>query len=394
MTNSKLQNQCVEHNSSLSKKVNKHSYKVDSFLKKASGNMLITGGTQFERESLMKKVIADESNGKSTPVFVFSSNPAMQNELIELCNAGEIERLLVSSADYPSYDFFLGMKKNFIVDFFSQLALIKGYRDTSELNAYVGSFLNILETKSSINLYSIKEFSENTDTIISNIARENNMYSDDEIIISSSKGGVNFRRLIDTAMNAFEHLFCGANKTEFNLQSAINTNTVVYIDTASNDFLPLSLYFMNELKQLNSKSFTVVFDDSVILNNSELLDTINILKQRSNINVIISHESIMSLPDENILNNLSRKIVLLNNAQAINDFQLCLNKLFGAYTHFDITSSGGTPPHLLYTFLKSKNQGVTQYQRDKVILEEEDGNQAILQGHNGAEILIVKKLVL
>ena len=150
---------------------------------------------------------------------------------------------------------------------------------------------------------------------------------------------------------------------------------------------------MLELKQVMNKQFTVVFDDSSLLNNSKLLGFIDLLKQKSNVNTIISVPNIMSLPSEDKLKNFNKKIIFLKGEMPANDTQLVLNDL-GSYSHFDSTSSQGTPPNLFFSFLKSENNGITQYSRAKILVEEEIDSDVVLQGHNSSEIIVAKRFVI
>lgn len=211
--------------------------------------------------------------------------------------------------------------------------------------------------------------------------------------MSSGRGGTDFRRLLNMVYNAFANLTTGNCSTEFNLITAIDSNCVTYINTNSPNYELLSLYFMLELKQIMNKQFTVIFDDSSLLNNSELLKFVDLLKQKSNVNTVVSAANVMSLPSEEKLKNFTKKVIYLNGEMPPSDTQLVLNDL-GNYTHFDATSSQGTPPNLFFSFLKSENNGITPYLRAKILIEEETGNEAVLQGHNGSEIVVARKFII
>ena len=46
--------------------------------------------------------------------------------------------------------------------------------------------------------------------------------------------------------------------------------------------------------------------------------------------------------------------------------------------------------HLLLSLFKSVSNNVTPYSRPKILLVEAYGNKAVINGHNGAEILVVR----
>lgn len=393
MNKRKIERECSNHNKTLKNVKHKGTFKADEFLKNIDGNILVTGGTQNIRNDFIKKIILKSRQTNHQSVVILSSNNNFQEELISLAEKGSIGRLILSSDAYKNYDVFYNMGSNLIADYFSSVALEKGYRDTSELHDYIGAFLNILQTQVPVTLPSMLAFSRNTDAMIAEIAVNNGCISEQEILMSSGKGGTDFRRLLNMVCNAFCNLTTDNCSTKFNITTAIDTNCVTYINTNSPNYELLSLYFMLELKQIMNKRFTIIFDDSSLLNNIELLKFIELLKQKSNVNTVVSIANVMSLPNEDILKNFTKKVIYLSGEMPPNDTQLVLNDL-GSYTHFDATSSQGTPPKLFFSFLKLENNGITPYARAKILIEEEIGNEVVLQGHNGSEIVAARKFII
>lgn len=393
MNKRKIERECSNHNNRLRNVKHKGVFKSDDFLNTIDGNILVTGGTQNIRNDLLKKIILRSRQTNNQSIFVLSNNNKLREDLIALAENGSIGKLIVCSDEYKNYDVFCNMDSNLIADYFSIVALEKGYRDTSEIHDYIGAFLNILQTQATVALSSMLSFSKNTDAMIAEIAINNGYVSEQEILMSSGKGGTDFRRLLNVVYNAFCNLTTEECSTKFNIITAIDTNCVTYINTNSSNYELLSLYFMLELKQIMNKQFAVVFDDSSLLNNSMLLGFIDLLKQKSNVNTIISVPNIMSLPSEDKLKNFNKKIIFLKGEMPANDTQLVLNDL-GSYSHFDSTSSQGTPPNLFFSFLKSENNGITQYSRAKILVEEEIDSDVVLQGHNSSEIIVAKRFVI
>lgn len=349
MNKRKIERECSNHNNRLRNVKHKGVFKADDFLNTIDGNILVTGGTQNIRNDLLKKIILRSRQTNNQSIFVLSNNNKLREDLIALAENGSIGKLIVCSDEYKNYDVFCNMDSNLIADYFSIVALEKGYRDTSEIHDYIGAFLNILQTQATVALSSMLSFSKNTDAMIAEIAINNGYVSEQEILMSSGKGGTDFRRLLNVVYNAFCNLTTEECSTKFNIITAIDTNCVTYINTNSSNYELLSLYFMLELKQIMNKQFAVVFDDSSLLNNSKLLGFIDLLKQKSNVNTIISVPNIMSLPSEDKLKNFNKKIIFLKGEMPANDTQLVLNDL-GSYSHFDSTSSQGTPPNLFFSF--------------------------------------------
>lgn len=393
MNKRKIERECAKHNNRLRNVKHKSVFQADDFLNIIDGNILITGGTQNIRNEFIKKFILKAKQTSNQPVIVLSNNNMLQEDLISLAENGLIGRLFVSSDGFKNYDIFYNMNSNLIADYFSFVALSKGYRDTSEIYDYIGAFLNILQTQAPVTLSSMLAFSKNTDSMIKEIALNNGYVSEQAILMSSGKGGTDFRRLLNMVYNAFSSITTAKCSTGFNVITAMDINCVTYINTNSPNYELLSLYFMLELKQIMNKQFTVIFDDSSLLSNAELLKFIDLLKQKSNVNTVVSTANIMSLPSEDKLKNFNKKIIYLNGEMPVNDTQRLLDDL-GNYSHFDTTSSQSTPPNLFFSFLKSENNGITEYSRSKILVEEEIGNDAVLQGHNGPEIVVTRRFVI
>ena len=387
---SRVQNQVRQHNDTYRNVQHKYSYSSDKFLSQSQGHLLINGGTKEQRLQVLINAITQKNQRSSTPIVVFGSDGALQQALIESAQTGKINRLYMCTSPYRNYDFFAGMNINQIVDYFSSVALEKGFRDTAELDTYIGSFLRILKTQAPLNLASIAAFSNNSDTDIANLARQ---YStvDYETIISSIKSGITFRRLVAMTVNAFNEICDINNPTELNMVAIADQPCVIFVQIPYFNYELFSHYFIQAFKQLMHKQMTLVFDDSIMLNNKEFSDFLEIVKQRNNIEVINACENILSFSSEVKLNNYSRHIVFLNGLTSPSDLQFVLNSL-GEYNHFEVTNSSGNTPHLLFSFLKTENKGITPYSRAKLLLEQEDGNEAVLRGYNGSEIMVVKHL--
>ena len=391
MRSNKIQRECNNHNNILRNV--KHVYACSSkkFINSLSGNLMITGGSHVKRKDLLLRAVSQQRQISCEPVIIFSENNQFQSDLIELAERGEIGELFVCSSEYKNYDFFCNMNTTQIIDYYSDIASLKGYKDTSELHDFVGSFLNILSGRAPIKLASIYQFSKNTDTSIANIAGIKSV--DYDMIIASSRGGINFRRLLSESCNAFDTITTPSCDTGFNIRTAINNDCVIFINVNTVNFEFLSLYFLQELKSVINKNFTVIFDDSIILNNTELIEFIKIIKQKENVNVIVSHENILSLPGSENLEHFKKQVIMLDGNISSNDIQKILSK-FGEYSHFESTVTIGNTPHLFFSFFESESNNITQYSRPKILLEEIYGNSVVLSGHNGSEILVAKKFII
>ncbi len=391
MRSNTIQHQCENHNASFRQITNVNSYSPNTFLSSLSGNLLITGGDALKRRELLMKAILQQRRTSCTPIIIFSESIRLQNELISAAKRGDVGELFVISEDYCNYDFFSGMKSKQIADYFSDISAIRHYRDSGELYDYIGSFLNILGSRADVKLASIRSFARNTDTDIAGAAGAGS--EDADLITASARGGVNFRRLLNSTCQVFDSLTSAGCDTDFNIISAANKDCVVFINTDAVDFDFLGVYFLQELKTVIKKEFTVIFDDATLLNCKELLEFLEIIKQRSNINVVVSYGNVLSLPDtSDRLEHFKKKIILLDGDIPATDMQKLLN-VFGDYPKMVQTTAESNTPHILYSLHRTQSLNATTVNSPKVVLEELGGNKAVISGHNGAEILVVRNLI-
>ena len=212
--------------------------------------------------------------------------------------------------------------------------------------------------------------------------------------ISSSRGGVAFRSLLNNTYNAFSTITTPSCETSFSLNNLINKDCVVLINIPTYNSEFFSIYFAMELKSIINENFTCIFDDSITLNSDVMHSVIEVMKQRQKVTVIISHENIISVSNtDEVIKNFNRNLILLNGNTPYVDLQKILSN-FGQYTHMQPMANKSTPPRLLFTFYRGEGEATVPYSRDRVILQEEYGNEALLKGGSGSEIVITKRLII
>lgn len=388
---SKIQRQVNLHNDSMRKVKHVHSYQLSRFLSQSSGNFLINGGIKERRRDCLIKFICDARIKSDKTIVVFSDDVILQNKLIELAQNGNIGKLFVCSEDYPNYDFFNGMQSNLICEYFNHLSIERGAKDTAELNSYVDSFLSILSSKFHLNLSSMRLFARNDNLNITNSTT--NQY-DAEMIISSSKGGVSFRSLLNNTYQAMSLITTELCETGLCINNLIKEDCILFINTPAFNHEIFSIYFAMELKSLLNQEFVCVFDDSILLDNDVMCSIVNIMKQQQQITVVVSYENIMSLNSkETVPKNFNRNLIFLNGNTPYVDLQYVLSS-FGQYTHMQSMSNSTTPPKLLFTLYRGEGESAVSYSRDRVLLQEEYTNEALLKGGSSSEIVVVKKLLI
>lgn len=387
----KIQRQANFHNENMRKVKYVYSYSYKNFLSQSSGNLLINGGLKDKRRECLLQTIVDARDKGNESIIVFSEDDSLQEQLIALAKNGEIGQLYVCSEEYPIYDFFCGMRRNFASEYFNRIALERGFRDTTELNGYVDSFLSILSTQMPVNLTSIRHFARNDDVSIAEASIEP---LESNMIISSSRGSVAFRSLLNNTYNAFSTITTPSCATSVSLNNLINKDCVVLIHIPTYNSEIFSIYFAMELKSIMNESFSCIFDDSITLNSDIMRSVVEIMKQRQKVTVIVSHENIISVSNtDEIIKNFNRNLIFLNGNTPYVDLQKILSD-FGQYTHMQPMVNKSTPPRLFFTFYRGEGEATVPYSRDRVILQEEYGNEALLKGGSSAEIVITKRLII
>lgn len=387
---SKIFRQTQNHNNKMRKVNHVYSYSFSRFLNQSGGNLLVNGGTKDKRRECLTDFIVDTRRRFNNTVIIFSEDKMLEREVISLAENGQIGQLYVCNDEFPNYDFFCGMNNNLICEYFSRLAGEKGIKDTSELNSFTDAFLSVLSTQTAVKLASMRYLARNDDAGIGSLA--DNPY-DNDMIISSTKGGITFRSLLNNTCQAFSTVTSPSCDSNLCLINLVNRDCVIFINPSMFNHEFFSIYFAAELKSVMSQSFTCVFDDSVMLNNSFMSSVINMMKQQQQITVVVSHENIASVESGNtITQNFNRNLMLLNGNTPYVDLQKVLSE-FGQYTHMQPMANKSTPPRLLFTFYKGEGESAVPYSRDRVILQEEYGNEALLKGGSSSEIIITRKLL-
>ena len=387
---SKINRQTTLHNEKMRKVRHISSYQYPNFLEKSRGDLLINGGLKEKRRECLLDFITHTRRKENRTIFIFSDDTQLEEELINRAQNGYIGKTFICNQCYPVYDFFCGIKKSRIAEYFNHLSTEKGFTDVGEINSYTDSFLSILSEKMPVNLTSLTTFSKNDDTSIKNSA---NNPSDGDTILASTKGGVSFRSLLNTSADVFSSLTTNKCATNFCLSNLTDKDCVVLINTPADDSEFFSIYFAMELKSILDRNFICIFDDSIMMNNDTMRSIIALMKQRHNIDVVVSHENIVSVSDtDDVIKDFNRNLILLNGNTSDVDMQKVLST-FGQYTHMQAMANQNSPPKLFFTLLHGEGEAPVQYVRDRILIQEENGNEALLKGGSSSEILITKRLL-
>lgn len=382
----KITEQAKEHNSSMQDVKHINSCSFTDFFESSRGNLLINGGNDKKRLMCLAEAVKSIKRTSRKTVVIFSEDRAFEKKLTDMAMKKEIGQLYVINEDYPSYDFFRGMKPNFICEYFNLLGKLKEYKDISEIESYLSSLLSLMKDEGEeINLISLFSFA-NSYTPGSFL----NPY--EETMNASSKGGVYLKELLRSSLDAFETLTT-ENSTGFSLKTAVENDSVILINSPASYHDFFSLYFATELKMISDKSFVCILDGSHLLQSPAVCSVLETLKQKRDITVILSHGNISSVNEgEKLIKNTPRKLIFLHGDAPFPDLQKVTAE-FGQYSHIMTAIHENTPPMVLFPFLKGKNEGAVPVSKDRIVLQEESKhNEALLSTSNTSTIFITRKL--
>ncbi len=381
---------CRNHNDQYRNVKNVYNFKSSDFFEKTGKNVLITGGNRDKRLKALCRCIKTKRQNSQQPIIIFGSGGNIVEKLISFTGDPSFGTLYVTNRTYSGYDPFYGMPKELICGFFSDLALAKGYRDTSSLCSYLMSFLNILKARSDICLENMVSFAANSDSDIAHAAEDTGNVYDCEMLRSSCSGGIAFRSLLDAVLQVMGPI---SRQPQRNILTQLNAGSVYYIDTSTDDFDTLALYFLHELKAACRVPFSVIFDECILLNNKKFSEYVNVLKQLSGINVTVCHENAAAIPCEGMLNSFQHQLVFLKDSTAMaSDLQKVLDGL-GKYSHFEPSVTVASQPAVFFSFRRSRNESVISHERPRVLMVQEERNDAVITGIDGSRIIITKNFI-
>ena len=360
----------------------------------AEANLLIDGGCADDRAALIASFVKNTTENSSEPVIILSQNQKTKQLLIEMAQADKIGELFVLDSTNNEYDFFSGMKKNNIINFFKNMAASRGYTNINSLDSYITAFIDILSVKTTdINLSSLLAFSENTDTQIIDFAIKNGRKTAANALQSEANSRADFRTLLIQLRSAVEPLTLEKIESKLSVSTIIHDAYVFYIDISDiTDDVIAALYFTEEVNSVSNKQFTVIFDDCMLLTNQVLQESLNKIKQNINAVVVVSSENIVPTFDEKMRTNFGRQIIFLYGSAAPSDTQELLSR-FGNYDHQEVFEGVASPSESFGFFNNHITTNTTTYKRDKIIYDQYKG-YTVVSGVNESDIMVVRNFYI
>jgi len=386
---------CKDHNSSV--RVLKEIGKSDlSELLSLSGrSMLVSGGSARERSKILCRAVSYAKANSPCPCIILSNNAETERELISLANANKLGPLYVCSEQYPEYDVFSGMSGVTVSSVFCMVGELLGYRNTSNVHNYSMAFLKLLNMTSGdrASLSDILAFKRNNkDAVIAGHAKSLGL-EEEYSALSDPDAAKDFRNILRVIENAFSLLTTDSCKSCFSLINSLSSNAVIYIRTSTEHPEVLGAYFAAVLGSVCEKSFSLYLDDCRMLGSDKFIESIVLLKMMPGVTVNLFSKNASLYGSEELISSYPGSIILLDGEGVeSSSIQQLFDKCFGEYTAYDVGAGASKPAHVLFSLERSPQINTLAYTRPKLLFEETVGYSAVIKGHNGPEIRLVRKL--
>lgn len=366
-------------------------YNLNNFLREPAGNFMITGGSKEKRCRVLLGQIEKYRSTSRSAVVIFSDDDLLREELIDGAENGELGQLYVVSCEYNNYDFFYRMPQNLISEYFGNIALLRGIRDTGKLMTFTDAFLRIMAEDGAVNMPIMRKRLENDNATIRDAASRADLA---DMVVGAVDGAGVLRGLMTATYDAFSPLTTHRCSSRSNLTTMIDKDCIIFIDIPKFNHGFFAEYFALVLRSLMGKSYKLILDDEIMLNNKNFFCAVELLKQRCNIDVVESYDNIVAMQPENtdILTNINRQIVFLDGNMPAVDLQTVLTR-YGQFTAMESVEHRESPPVYLFTLRRGRGEAAATYQRDRVLLQGLSA-EAVLSRGSSADIFAVRKLII
>ena len=371
------------------------SYSMQEFWSQAKGNFYISGGDADEREEILIDQLEDALLERNMPTVILTGSVSMERAVIDLIQGMNGTKLYVSSKRYPNYHVFHGMSCNTITNYLWDVITNKNTGIDIKLKSYIRAFLTVLGKRYILSLPAIRKMIELEDyQIVSLGVSEGVEKTTLDILTTGADYGVTFRTLIQELCDVFGIISTEECETEHSiLNDATEKNRVLLINTRSKNSYIVNRYFYYELNELlEERNFRLILSDVSLQKDDGIEELINEMQLLQCNQLGISTYSLpVMFQREETRKGFPIQVILKGTGSVTgNDLELYHN--LGDYKHYEASKGGSTDTEMITLFPSSNWQKGYQI-RDRVRLEDTEGSQAVLTGHNGNQILIVKKIV-
>lgn len=361
----------------------------------AGQNFIITGGSESQRSRVLAAAVRAARRSFRGPLIILNGSDGFEKDFVPLAESGQLGAAVVSSPAYRNYDLFYGMSDISIRALFEKAGRKRGVSDLDALGDYTEAFLEILKCRYTPCLHSMSALAGQSDQ---EIARFGSAHQVNGVYLNHIKDGVAgraFRRILSDYGKAFSNIHC-EKSTGFNLSQINGTDRTYLIWTNSesqelvNEVLAAELACLRDTKRID---YFLILNDVNLVDNDPLKQTITVAKRKGALGVccadVVSYVGDKDF-QEIIIGNTPSLLVLNSGAEDYQDQKTILAK-YGTYRHFEATTEVGMSPGFFHRpGDRTVHTGMTQYERQRVTVEDMRGYVAAVGGDRGDTVSLYR----
>lgn len=372
--------------------------RLEEYWSAASGqNFLITGGAESQRSRVLEAAVRAARRNFPGPLIILNGSADFENRFVSLAESGQLGRVIVSSPAYRNYDLFYGMPDTAIRALFEQAARNRNIPDLNAFGDYAEAFLRILKCRYTPCFHSMFAMSRQSDQEIAEFGRAYGADSRYLNYILDGVAGSAFRRILTDYGEAFRNIQ-GGRSTEFNLSQIDRSDTTYLIWTDSeyqdlfNEVLAAELASLRDTRRI---PYFLIINDVNLTDDDPLKPAVTVAKRRNSMGICCA--DVMSyVGDESfqriLTGNTPALLVLNSGFEDHEDLENILAK-YGTYNHFEPTREVGTPPGFFHMpGVGGVHMGMTQYERQRVTVEDMQGYVAAVGGDRGNTVSLYRRI--
>lgn len=391
-----VKKECQKQNRQRNVRECRTSLRLNDYWSSAAGqNFIITGGSESQRSRVLAAAVRAARRSFRGPLIILNGSADFEKDFVNLAQSGQLGLTVVSSPAYRNYDLFYGMSDISIRALFEKAGRKRGVSDLDALGDYTEAFLEILKCRYERCFRSMSALAGQSDQAI---ARFGSAHQVNSVYLNHIKDGVAgraFRRILSDYGTAFSNIHC-EGPTKFNLSQIDQTDRTYLIWTNSesqelvNEVLAAELACLRDTKRID---YFLILNDVNLVDNDPLKQTITVAKRKGALGVccadVVSYVGDARF-QEIIIGNTPSLLVLNSGSEDYQDQKTILAK-YGTYRHFEATTEVGMSPGFFRRpGDRTVHTGMTQFERQRVTVEDMRGYVAAVGGDRGDTVSLYK----
>lgn len=391
-----VKKECQKQNRQRNVRECRTSLRLNDYWSSAAGrNFIITGGAESQRSRVLAAAVRAARRSFRGPLIILNGSAGFEKGLVKLAQSGQLGAAVVSSPAYRNYDLFSGMPESSIRELFETAAQKRGVSDLTALGDYTEAFLEILKCRYKPCFRSMSALAGRSDQ---EIARFGSTHQVNDVYLNHIKDGVAghaFRRILSDYGKAFSNILC-EKSTGFNLSQIGQTDRAYLIWTNSesqelvNEVLAAELACLRDTKRTD---YFLILNDVNLVQDDPLKQAITVAKRKGALGVccadVVSYVGDKDF-QEIIIGNTPSLLVLNSGSEDYQDQKTILAK-YGTYRHFETTTEVGMSPGFFHRRGdRTVHTGMTQFERQRVTVEDMRGYAAAVRGDLGDTVSLYK----